>query len=300
MAVTSERLKRVQLSAGDLVLTLVPELGGSIATFTKGGVDIMRPLSAEAEEERNVLGVASFPMIPYANRIDGNGFIFEGVTYAFLPNNPPERFNVHGTAWHSSWEVAAADTRSATLTLDRRIAGEPYLYRATQRFDLAPDGLTLDTIVENVGPLPMPFGFGHHPWFERDADATLRFAASHVWESGPDGTSGARIPVPPELDFSAGPMLPPALRNNCYSGWDGIAEITFPARGLTLRMEADPILGKIMTYADPQKPFFCAEPQSNVPCAANKLEHGEEDLGILVLAPGEPIVGAVRFIVTDG
>ena len=93
----------VQLQAGDLSLDLAPEIGGSIASFRKAGIDVMRPLTDAARSAKNVLGVASFPMIPYANRIDGNQFSFEGERYAVPPNNGAEPFNVHGTGWTSPW-----------------------------------------------------------------------------------------------------------------------------------------------------------------------------------------------------
>jgi len=285
----------IELAAGDLTVTLAPEIGGSIATFRKNGVDVMRALTPERAAKGDVLGVASFPMLPYANRIDGNQFTFDGVTYCFDANNGAERFNVHGTGWHSKWQVEAATETTARLTLERRVAGEPYQYRATQDFALAPDGLTLSTTLQNLGPVRMPFGFGHHPWFDRDADVELRFRADHFWLEAPDGVAGSRITTPPELDFSRGAGLPPHWRNNNYAGWDGTAELRFPSRGVTLVIEADPILSSLMLYADPKQSFFCLEPQTNVPCAVNKLEAGEEGLGLVVLAPGEAMAGVVRF-----
>src|SRR5262249_13503489 len=93
----------ITLDAGDLAIGLVPAIGGSLAHFRKGGIDLMRPLSPADLAANNVLGVAMFPMVPYANRIAGNAFDFGGRTWAFQPNNPPERFNVHGTGWHSAW-----------------------------------------------------------------------------------------------------------------------------------------------------------------------------------------------------
>lgn len=285
----------IELAAGDLSLTLAPKIGGSIAAFRKAGVDIFRPLAPERAAAGDVLGVGSFPMLPYANRIDGNQFTFDGVAYRFKPNNGAERFNVHGTGWQSEWQVEEASSTSALLTLERRVAGEPFLYRATQHFALSPEGLTLTTSLENLGPVRMPFGFGHHPWFERDADTELRFKASHFWLEAPDGVAGSRIQLPPELDFSEGAPLPSHWRNNNYSGWHGVAELRFPTRGVTLTIEADPIFENLMLYADPKQSFFCLEPQTNVPCGVNKLEAGEEGLGLVVLKPGEGMDGVVRF-----
>ncbi|MFC0287129.1 aldose 1-epimerase [Kaistia hirudinis] len=294
MAVTSEP-NLVTLKAGELSLGLVPEIGGSIAHFRWRGIDLMRPLSPGAAARRDVLAVASFPMVPYANRIDGNRFAFAGRDYVVQTNNSPERFNVHGTGWKSAWTLAAQDGGLAELTLDHHGGDDPYDYRATQIFRLAPEGLVLETTIENTGAEAMPFGFGHHPWFEREEGVTLAFTASAFWLEAPDGVAGDRISLPPELDFTAGAPLPPGWRNNNYGGWDGIAEISWPRRGAGLRMAADPIFGNLMLYADPAKDFFCLEPQTNVPCAFNKAERGERDLGIIVLEPGDRIGGTICF-----
>jgi aldose 1-epimerase len=285
----------IELRSGDLHLGLVPEIGGSIAHFRWRGIDLMRPLTAEAEARRDVLGVASFPMIPYANRIDGNRFAFEGREYRVETNNSPERFNVHGTGWKSAWTLSEPSDNAARLTLGHRGADDPYEYRASQTFRLSPEGLELETVIENTGPRQMPFGFGHHPWFIRDADVTLTFRARDFWLEAPDGVAGDRITLPPELDFSRGTPLPGSWRNNNYGGWDGLAEIRWPSRGVGLRIEADPVFGNLMLYADPKKDFFCLEPQTNVPCAFNKAEAGETGLGTIVLAPGDRSGGTIRL-----
>jgi aldose 1-epimerase len=298
MAVTSEPaggVHMIELKSGDLHLGLAPEIGGSIAFFRRSGIDLMRALSGEAERKQDVLAVASFPMIPYANRIDDNRFTFEGRDYRVEPNNGDERFNVHGTGWKSTWAITEHVEGFARLTLDHHGIDDPYEYRAEQTFRLSPEGLVIETTIENTGPRRMPFGFGHHPWFDREDGVTLRFRAGDFWLEAPEGIAGDRIATPPELDFASPAPLPASWRNNCYGGWDGVAEISWPARGVALRIEADPIFRNLMFYADPKRPVFCLEPQTNVPCAFNKAERGESNLGILVLEPGECVGGTLRF-----
>jgi aldose 1-epimerase len=183
-----------------------------------------------------------------------------------------------------------------TLSLERIAPEEPYSYRATQHFGLTPDGLRVDLTLTNHGRVAMPFGFGLHPWFDRDADVTLRFAASHFFMEGPEGVATERLATPPELDFSQGRMLPETWRNNDYGGWNGRAELRFPGRGVALLLEADPVFGHLMLYADPARPFFCLEPQSNAPCAFNRIgATSGESMGTIVLAPGETIGGGISF-----
>jgi aldose 1-epimerase len=241
-----------------------------------------------------VLGVACFPMLPYANRIAGNAFAFDGRAWRFEANNPPEKFNVHGTGWKRPWRVEAADGASATLALE--VAEEPYAYRAEQRFAVDEGGLTVGLVLENRGRSRAPFGFGLHPWFERDPDVTLRFRARDFYLEEPEHVAGDRITLPPELDFAAGRALPGRWLNNDYGGWDGRAEIAWPSRGLRLLMTAEAVFGHLMVYAAPGSAVFCVEPQSNASGAFNR-DGGFEDPreGIRILAPGERMQGTVRF-----
>ena len=286
----------IELRAGALSVGIVPEIGGSLAYFRNDGVDLMRPLSEANRQAGNVLAVAMFPMLPYANRIDGNAFSFGGKTWHFTANNPPERFNVHGTGWHSRWQ-ARQDADGVLLRLDHILPEEAYSYAATQRFALNPDGLSVAMTLTNRGRVTMPFGFGLHPWFDRDPDVELVFAATHFFMEGPEGVPTERLVTPPELDFSQPRRLPDSWRNNDYGGWTGTAEIRFPSRRLGLRLKADPVFGHLMLYADPKRPFFCLEPQSNAPCAFNRIANGsDEGMGVIVLEPEESIAGAIQFL----
>lgn len=292
MAATSDALT---LTAGKIAVELVPAIGGSIASFRLDGIDVMRPLSAADRAAGNVLGVASFPMVPFANRIGNNAFTFEGRTYRFETNNPPEIWHVHGTGWHRAWTVAAAGDRSATLTLEV-VEPQAFSYRAEQRFVLDEAGLSLSTSVTNIAPQRMPFGFGHHPWFERDDAVTVEFAARTVHMNEPEMMIGERVTLPPELAFEPARPLPAYWRCTDYGGWSGVATVRQPARGVGLTMRGDPAYGHVMFYADPARPVFCVEPQTNASGAFNRPHgFGDPEDGVIVLANGESASAALRF-----
>lgn len=284
----------LKLVAGDLSAELEPEVGGSLASFRKGTIDLMRPLSAEARARRDPIGVAMFPMVPYPNIIVGNQFAFEGEVLAFEQNLPTQRLHVHGTGWQSPWTVDSSSASEAVLRLARPDAPAPY--EASQRFAVTPEGLRVTTTVTNTGARRTPMGFGQHPWFPRDRDVTLEFEAGHFWMEGLDHVATERLSTPPELDFSDPRPLPGTWRNNCYGTWSGRADIRFPSRGVGLRIEADPIFKHLMFYADPAQPFFCLEPQTNAVGAFNKAgQDAREDLGLIILEPGASAEGTIYF-----
>jgi aldose 1-epimerase len=286
----------IELRTGDLTLGLVPSLGGSVSHFRLGAIDLMRPLSSEAHLQ-DVRCAAMFPMVPYANRIAGNAFKFGGEVWRFIANNPPERFNVHGTGWQSAWDIEDRKADEAVLVLNHLAPDEPYSYLAKQQFSLSKQRLVVTITLTNRGDRTMPFGFGFHPWFKRAPDVTVAFRATHFWMEGPDGIATDALRTPPELDFTVARALPETWRNNDYGGWSGTAEICSPSQGFGLRIEADPIFRHLVLYANPVSPCFCLEPQTNAVCAFNKMNLGHEaDLGVIELRPGSSAAGSVSFI----
>lgn len=288
--------EQLTLRAGALEVDLVPRIGGSVGALRWRGIDLMRRLSDDDRQAGNVLGVAMFPMMPYANRIAGNAFDFAARRWQVQPNNPPEKINVHGSGWKHAWTVAEASGAQATLSLDIAAGVEPYSYRATQAFVVSEVGLSVAMTLTNAGPVSMPFGFGLHPWFDRDPDVTLQFEATRFYLEEPQGIAGDPIRLAPELDFAAGRPLPAGWRNNDYGGWMGEATLRFPLRGAGLRIKADPVFGHLMLYADPTKPYFCVEPQTNASGAFNRGGWSDPDEGIIVLAPGESAAGTVSLM----
>ncbi|PZV37759.1 aldose 1-epimerase [Mesorhizobium kowhaii] len=284
------------LNAGALEVDLVPRIGGSMGALRWRGIDLMRRLSDDDREAGNVLGVAMFPMMPYANRIAGNAFDFAAKRWQVQPNNPPETVNLHGSGWKHAWTVAQAGHAQATLSLDIAAGVEPYSYHATQAFVVSEEGLSVTMTLANTGPVCMPFGFGLHPWFDRDPDVTLQFEATRFYLEEPQNIAGDPITLAPELDFADGRPLPAGWRNNDYGGWTGEATLRFPARGAGLRIKADPVFKHLMLYADATKPYFCVEPQTNASGAFNRGGWNDPDEGIIVLAPGETVTGTVSLM----
>ena len=69
----------LKLSAGRLRLELSPSVGGAISAFEWNDGDAPRPILRKCHNRlENVLDAASFPLVPYVNRIRGGHFTFRG------------------------------------------------------------------------------------------------------------------------------------------------------------------------------------------------------------------------------
>jgi aldose 1-epimerase len=288
----------VHIGAGDLELGLVPELGGSVAYLRlKRGdrsIDLLRRLSEADRAAGDVLGVAMFPMVPYANCIEGNVFEFDGHRYHVEPNLPPYKFNFHGSGWQLPWTVAETGADRATLTLKDDHPSRPHRYAAAQQFVVDRERLVVTTTVTNIGLRRMPFGFGQHPWFPRRERTLVRFAARRFWIESPDISALEAITIPPELDFASLRSPPAVRRNNCYEGWSGGLEVSWPDEAIGLRLTAEPVFRHLMVYF-PAAPsaVFCLEPQTNLISAFTRAD--VENGGTIILEPGQSASGAITF-----
>ena len=187
----------VEIRSGQLELGIVPEIGGSIAFFNlrRGDktIQLLRPLSDTDRTCSNILGVAMFPMVPYANCIEDNRFAFSGREYRVVPNLPGYKFNFHGRGWLSKWTVSGNREGQVTLSLEDSETGQPHQYSTTQKFHLTSGRLAITTTITNLGPVAMPFGFGQHPWFPRDSDTTVYFKARRFWIETLDSSAAEPI-----------------------------------------------------------------------------------------------------------
>lgn len=264
----------IALSSGDARVTLLPELGGAVSAFTVGGRHILRPTPEGTQE---VLESASFPLVPYANRVRGGRFLFDGEAVELTPNLAGHPHPLHGLAWRRAWVVESASADRAVMTFDWPGGEWPWAFSARQTVRLDGASLRCDLTVTNESLGIMPAGLGFHPCFP--APATLEAHLDGVWlidgevlpthwQAGPfgkDWVRGASV----ETDV---------LIDHCHTGWDGRAQIG------EVTMTASPECRWLHVFSQPGASSFCAEPVTNRPDPFNG-----GDSGIAGLAPGESL-----------
>jgi len=245
-------------------LGLLPKLGGSVAAWQAGGVDLWRPWDGERPDAYTF---ASFPLVPWSNRISGGGFEHEGVFHPIAPNHDGERYPIHGDGWQQPWQARREGENRVVLTLESdRFAGNPYRYRAEQRFILRDGGLDQTLSVTHRGARSLPYGLGLHPYFPRPPGTRLRAAVTGVWLSGDDPLPTAHTTAfPPTWDLHDADAHG-ALIDNAYTGWSGEAHIDWPS-GLRLTLRVPQWYevggdhgGYCLLYRPPHGPAFAFEP----------------------------------------
>lgn len=135
-------------------------------------------------------------------------------------------------------------------------AGE---FRATQRFTLTHEALHIDTALQNLAAIPMPFGMGQHPYFPRPNGTRLRARVSAVWQGDPDRLPTERVPLPQEWNLGRGCLLDHTFIDHCFDGFGGEVMIRWPD-GSGLIVAASAPAHFLVVYNPTPLAFFCVEP----------------------------------------
>ena len=273
------------LRAGALRARLMPELGGAVAALTWSGDGKDWPvLRAPPARLGSVLETASFPLVPFANRIRGGAFAvgerIVRLTANFLPDPSP----IHGHGWQNPWDVVACNETGAELHFAYPGGEWPWAYEARQLVSLDPAGLTIILSCVNRSDEPMPCGLGQHPYFPCTPDTRLATKVEQVWEIDENVLPIEVLAARGRYDLSDRLVCGQGLDHG-FGGWGGVARFADPAWPFSILMSS-PDAGFFQLYSPREGGFVAAEPVSQANAALNAPESDWPDLGIEVLAPG--------------
>jgi len=304
----SQAPKLEALQAGDLVAEVVPAIGGSLAAFYTRGTparprrDWLRPASAEALRAGSPLGMASFPLVPWCNRIRDGRFVWEGRPVELAPNVDGSPHTIHGIGWQRGWQTLQRGEAWIELVLaDAGDGAWPYPFTAVQRYELDGNGLTVTLALRNTGADRMPAGLGHHPYFlhrREGAGTTVRANVGAMWLA--DGEV-----MPTELSTSHPAVA--ALRtgmplagfdlDNNFVGFGHESRVGWPD-GSGLRLVGASPLDHFVLYSPSDKDFFVMEAVSNCTDWINLRSRGHSpaETGGAALEPGATLRVLTRLL----
>lgn len=302
-------MPRLTLQSGPLKAELDPAVGASLSDLSLAGpggyhFPLLRRTPAHEQQPGSF---ASFLMAPWTNRIAGSMFTFRGARYALRPS-AQDGTAIHGDVRARAWSILDRSPVSARLRFESRNVPDPnfpFPFEATVRYELSDNSLLTELTVANLGDEPMPAGCGFHPYFMRHLwdtrdDASLRCRCAGRYPSVHQIAVGPAAPDEVTALLAAGnAMLGTLDLDDAFGGWDGRAEIRWPASGVTATFECSPNLGHLVIYtpsAGPGRgplPWFAVEPVTMVNDGFNLLANGQADTGVVILGPGESL--SARF-----
>lgn len=293
-----EQSAEITISDGIVSALVHPALGAGLGRFdyvADGRCDpLFRPQPPTGV--KTPFELASIVLVPWSNRISSGGFRFEGHWHRLEPNVAGTPFPLHGNAFSLPWQVVNRTQTSVVLRLQSNGPG-PFRYEAHLTYAISDGALSMAMDVRNMGPVPLPFGAGFHPWLPRSVETTLRAKAAAVWLEDEQHLRAGSTPdpIPDEWNFSQPRLLPPRFINNGFAAWDGSALVAWPDRGLRLRIDASPNLDTYIVYSpSAESEFFCFEPVTH-PVDAINLPVELERTGLKRLEPNQSLFVKTQF-----
>lgn len=277
----------LSLSHGPMSCDIMPALGGSLVGLRLGDLPVLRPLPAQGIQSARQ--AASYPLVPFSNRIGHAQLVWQGTNHPLVRNNQDEPHAIHGVGWQRAWSVLESDTSSALLAYEHKAdANWPFAFDSSQVFRLSDDTLDLTLSVTNQSSAAAPFGLGWHPYFVKRERSRLSFQATGRWEMGDDKLPTHRSP-------SRGIDADCAFLDvdHCFDGVRG--DVHLRDERMHVRVRSD--LSHLVVFTNNARSDIAIEPVSHVNNAlalterADAAQHGwtAQSLGLRVLQPGESL-----------
>ena len=287
----------IRLTAGPLRLALSPSIGGAISAFEwtgeAGSRTILRRCNSSLE---NVLEAASFPLVPFVNRVRGGRFAFRGRELRIAPNMAGDPSPLHGQGWLNPWRVESAAETAAVLSFRHEPGEWPWAYEASQEVALDESGLSIGLTCRNAGAEPMPCGLGQHPYFPCGPETRIDTRVAEVWTVDADVLPVDKVVADGRYDLRERAVCGQDLDNG-FGGWNGEARLTDPDWPYELVLSS--LQARFFQlYSPAAGGIFVAEPVTHANAALNAPEAEWAGLGLRVLEPGETMSLDMRLEVS--
>ena len=289
----------ILLENASLRLAVLPGMGAGLAGFDAKVNDAWQPLMRPAQLSASTtpLDLACILMLPWCSRIFDGGFSHAGRRIELGPPLPDLPGPLHGNGFVQAWTLRDRSEPELVLELESD-AIEDFHYHAEVRYAIDGAALEMELSMRHLGAEPMPYGCGFHPWFVRHADTTLLAPATHFGLVDDDIRPQGWQPISdqPAWDFSEHQPLPASFIDNPFSGWNGKAEIRWPAYQRKLLLTASANLAEhCHVYSpDPDCGFFCFEPVSHQ-INEHNLAESARPMGLQILEHGQEMRASMRM-----
>lgn len=280
----------LRLRCAELLCEIKPELGGCLAGLWLGDVPVLR--STHAPDLHSVRQAASYPLVPFSNRLAHATLQWQGTDHPLVRNFAPEPHAIHGVGWQRPWAVLEASDTFALLSFEHRAdAAWPFDFDTSQAFKLEPGALEMSLSITNQSAVSAPVGLGWHPYFVKRAHSHVAFAATGRWEMGEDKLPTRRSASGGlDVDCSALEV------DHCFDGWNGVLEL----RDAVLHTTLTSSLRRLVLFTTPTRDTLAIEPVSHVNNAMNRIAQpgaSADDLGVVILQPGQTFSCEMRIAV---
>jgi aldose 1-epimerase len=260
-------------------------------------------------------------LFPFPGRMRDAKFTFEGKEYSLPHTDSTKMHAIHGFTPRNPWRATDwnGDEDFAFVTgqfnlkkdLPSAVSLWPADFNLSVTYRLHRDRLRVDATVENLGPGPLPFGLGYHPYFRlpgvHDLDIgghVLQANVSEIWETEQNLPTGWRKDVPGSIDFRHPTPIGATELDYVFTGAKGaetklgglreVAVLSHPSALGKVRFMVDPAFRELVLFTPAHRQAIAIEPYTCSADAANLAARGI-DSGWRVTAPGAQWEAAVEY-----
>lgn len=244
-------------------------------------------------------------LFPFAGRIRGTSFSWEGKTYELSPGDAHGNA-IHGFVIDRPWRVTQQEPTAATAEFQAsRDAPEvlphwPGDFRIAVRYELrGPATLDSQITISNPGAGALPYWFGTHPYFRvplgigSQADSCqVTVPAAEYWELVDMLPTGKRLPAEGGRALQRGMSFAQTQLDDVFTALVAAdrqvvtrIDDSQAKRSLVMMFETA-AFRECVVYNPPHREAICLEPYTAVPDAFTLGPQGIPT-GLVLLAPGE-------------
>jgi aldose 1-epimerase len=183
----------------------------------------------------------------------------------------------------------------------------PADFRVTATYKLTGNQLAANFLFENPCDVPLPCGFGTHPYFRvplggaSAGDCIVKLPVTARWELKDMLPTGQRHDID-FATFAAGQRFGDMQFDDVFTGLTftgnaAAASIDDPLSGCTVTQRFDRAFRECVVYTPPHREAICIEPYTCVAGAFSLAERGI-DAGVRILPPGGSFHARVEIELT--
>jgi aldose 1-epimerase len=271
-------------------VSVAASIGNAAYEFKVNGKNALYFPFAKLSDFEDKPTLCAIPFLaPWANRLEKQGFTFEGKSYHLNPdlkNFHPDGHGlpIHGLLSYSPlWKVVeySADATSAHVTsrlefwrYPSLMAQFPFAHTIEMTYRLSNAMLQVETVIHNLGAEPMPVSIGFHPYFNvHDAPRaqwTVHIGArKHLTLDEKLLATGDAKPMELPDEFILGSRV---IDDGFYDlARDAEGRAHFSVQGAKEKVEVlfGPKFPVNVTYAPGGRNFICFEPMAAMTNALN-------------------------------
>ena len=272
-------------------VSVLVSIGNNAFDMRVNGKPVYWSPYADIVEQKSKPTMLGNPFLaPWANRLDHEGFYFEGHHYLLNPDfknyhNDGNEQPIHGLLTYTDrWQLVEAKASANEAHVTSRLefwkypdlmAQFPFAHTLEMTYRLRDGALEVSTTIRNLSQSAMPVAIGFHPYFQitdapRDEWQVTLPAREHVELSKTLVPTGERKPNPYPGTFA----LKGVQLDDVFTSLSG-REFSVQGKSQKIVVEYGEKFPVAVVYAPAGRNFICFEPMTGVTNAINLAHAGK-------------------------